>query len=269
VNTLRRWVAILVEAAANATIKAFLLFAIIWLFFFPTTNASGVSDGKFLIIGSYLQDDNSKKLSGYDKVESVFSNGFEIEEGEGVDVCAQPGIQPGWMTGQIVPWTKLLSPRDGSPVPTYPNGVGFAVPIGADRGAWISGKFTAQPNQTVILYWELAQAKPNEGYGIARPALGMSIVVSPCVGDLRTPMFSATDLLAPGCRKYGYSNTLIWTTKRSESAYGYCALIPGREYYLTVSPVDIQDGLTPGEHTCTQAPSSQDGCDVQAKQSAD
>jgi hypothetical protein len=268
---------------AAALLKALLAFALILLVLstsragdsIPSVSAQERKDIAHSFAVSSTSDKTTKREPAvsirngdHDKQASrIFADGFEPEE-EGGPVpfsCDHPSVKPAWMTGTQKTWSQMFSPPDGNPVPTYPDGLGFPVPIGANKGAWVAGKFVALPNQTTNLYWELAQAKPNEGYDRARPAYGMSISVSPCAGDLRGPVFGAIDFLAPGCRKHAFSASLVMTTKHPASTFAYCALVPGETYYITVSPVNFSDGLTPGEHTCTETPASADGCDVQAK----
>jgi hypothetical protein len=217
-------------------------------------------------VGTYSEPTSPRLAAVSDR---VFSDGFEKDESGGPPVfsCEHPDVQPSWMHGRRITWAKMFTPPDGAPVPTYPNSNGFQVPIGADRSGWTAAEFIAGENQTVQMFWDPAQAKPNEGYFRARPAKGMFISISPCAGDLRASTFAATDYLAPGCRRYANTGAITTTTKATLSTFSYCALTPGLRYYITVSPVNPNDGLTPGEHSCSVTPSSADGCDAQAKSS--
>lgn len=264
-----RWIRAAVTVLANAMMKALLVFALILLFVWPahsyeTTYPAKVSDKK--LFHSFVESAASVKTTS-----RIFADGFEPDEPGGPVpfTCDHPDVAPSWMVGKQMLWSKLFTPRDGAPVPTYPNSNGFPVPIGADRGGWEAGKFVALPDQTVNMVWDGAQANRNEGYGTARPAEGMFISISPCAGDLRAASFLATDFLAPGCRKFSNEGTLRLTTRQgTASTFGYCALTAGQTYYITVSPVNPDNGLDPGEHTCRDVPSSQSGCDCQARSNA-
>ena len=179
------------------------------------------------------------------------------------------GHQPtGW--GRVnVTWSQLFTPRDGDPVPVYPLSNGFQVPIGANKGQYTSASFVPNVEQTVNMVWDRAQAKPSEGYSTARPASGMFISISPCPGDLRAFNDEVGGFLARGCRKFQNESTLIYSTKASlpQSNQSACKLEAGKQYYINVLPANPNDGLTQGEHSCDPVPSSDLGCDVQARSS--
>jgi hypothetical protein len=243
-----------VNTIASAFLKALMIFGLLLAMCWPAQSYPIVANSA-AVVSSTIQ---------------IFGDGFEQAEEEGPPVfsCDHPDVRPSWMTGTVKTWAKLFMPRDGSPVPTYPNGLGFPIPLGASKSAWEAGWFVALEDQTTTLFWEPAQAKPNEGYYMARPAKGMFVSISPCEGDLRPSSFVATDFLAPGCRRYANTGSITTTTKQPASTFGYCALVAGQKYYLNVSPVNPNDGLTPGEHSCQNTAGSLNGCDAQAKQSA-
>jgi hypothetical protein len=188
----------------------------------------------------------------------LLSDGFEEEENEesGGDPCDHPLVMPVGWTMVAKSWAQCFTPKDGSPVPTYPNSNGFPIPLGALKGEYKICTFVAKPNTTTNMFWDSAQANPGQGYGVARPADSMYIAISTCRGDFRSP---------PGCSLTAASGTLITSTIHGSSQF-YCSLTAGVTYHLTVAPVDPRDGLTPGEHTCRDVPSSANECDVQTRQ---
>ena len=178
-----------------------------------------------------------------------------------------PGVQPmGWQRVDTT-WENLFKPRDGAPIPTYPDSLGFPVPIGANKGQYTSAAFVAEANQTVNMFWDPAQANPWEGYSYARPAEGMFISVSPCPGDVRPADDAVGGFLAAGCRRFANTGSLVFSTSPGlvQSTFGACKLDAGKTYYLNVMPANPDDGLVAGEHSCTPSPTSDLGCDVQAK----
>lgn len=163
-------------------------------------------------------------------------------------------------------WSQVFSAPDGSPQATYPNGVSFPTPVGASKGTYVVVPFQPNASQSVVMYWDQIQPRPQDGYANARPADGMFFAISPCKGDLRRwSGASASDpWLRPGCRKFENAAGLVWTTSSAypSSNENVCKLEAGRTYYLHVLPADPTDGLTTGEHSCTGAANSANGCDV-------
>jgi hypothetical protein len=189
----------------------------------------------------------------------VFSDGFEEPEGGGGDPCDDPLVMPEGLVGVHRTWAQCFTPPDGSPVPEYPNSLGFPVPLGADKGTYKACEFTAQVNQVTNLFVEPAQANPGQGYRMPRPAQSMFLGVSICPGDFRTTL--------PGCWMVVNTGTLVTETVEANSPLA-CPLVAGQKYWLTVAPVDPRDGLTLGEHTCQSVPNSENGCDQQARQTS-
>ena len=199
--------------------------------------------------------------------EAVGGGGGPVGDDDCNLTSSTPGIQPSGWARTDTTWVQLFTPRDGSPVPAYPSSNGFPVPIGATRGSYTAASFTANANQTVNMFWDGAQANPNEGYFTARPANGMFISISPCAGDLRPANMDAGGFLAAGCRKFANTGTLVFSTSPSlgSSNSNACKLEAGKQYYINVLPADPNDGLTPGEHSCSETQSSALGCDVQSR----
>jgi hypothetical protein len=241
-TAMRRWLGRVAVDLTSGTLKAFLVFAILLMLMFVSKADA----------------------------QSIFADGFESGRGGGPppDFCDHPLVSPAGFTPVLITWQKLFTPRDGNPKPTYPNSLGFPVPIGAEKGTYTAAKFTAQPNQNVSMFWDPAQAKPSEGYFKARPALGMNIVISPCPGDLR-PADNSGGFLMAGCRKFANTGSLIWSTRIAQSTVSACALVEGEDYFITVAPYNPQAGpLHPDNHTCSPTPSSEQGCDSQARQTS-
>lgn len=181
---------------------------------------------------------------------AVFADGFE---GSG-DPCDHPLVTPEDMKYVNKPWVTAWSSPDGNPRAVFPRSVGFPVPIGSDKGAYTVIPFTPSAGQTIDITWDTAQANGSQGYPAPRPADSMFVGISACAGDLR---------VAAPCSLVAGAASLFWSTEFGGEYV--CALVPGTTYYMTVSPVDPTDGLTPGEHTCsTSAANSAFGCDVQA-----
>jgi hypothetical protein len=192
----------------------------------------------------------------------VFFDGFEEEVPEEVAYdCAVDGVMPPNFNPYVRSWTQTFSSPDGSPSAQYPNGVSFPTPVGANKGQMRIVPFTPNAEQSVAMYWDEAQSRPQEGYVPSRPSDGMWFAISPCPGDMRAPAFPAEAFLRPGCRQFGRSGALIWTTQASagESDYTFCKLEAGKPYFMTISPTNALDGLQFGEHTCQ---SGDFGCDV-------
>ncbi len=180
--------------------------------------------------------------------------------------ASTPLVQPAGWTRIDKSWSALFTPVDGAPVPVYPNSNGFPVPLGSNKGTYVAAAFTAGADQTVSMFWDPAQAKPLEGYTTARPAEAMFFSISPCAGDLR-PADGSGGFLMAGCRRFGNTGNIIYSTKSSlpASTVSACKLQAGKKYYINVLPADPSDGLSAGEHSCSATSSSANGCDVQAR----
>lgn len=192
----------------------------------------------------------------------VFQDGFDPppEVPQAYD-CNVDGVMPPNFNLLMRNWTSTFSAPDGSPSATYPNGVSFPTPVGADRGYMRVVPFVPNPSQTVVMYWDEVQSRPQDGYLPGRPADGMWFAISPCIADMRAPAYTGDPWLLPGCRKFERSTSLIWTTAASVTASDavQCKLEAGKTYYMTISPTNVIDGLQFGEHTCM---SSDFGCEV-------
>jgi hypothetical protein len=106
------------------------------------------------------------------------------------------------------------------------------------------------------MFWDRAQARPQDGYFFARPAVSMFVGVSRCPADYR--MSAGFD----PCKRVESSAALNWTTKPNFNPL-VCSLLPGLTYYYTIGAQDPTDGLTIGEHTCEPISQTAGGCDVQ------
>lgn len=193
----------------------------------------------------------------------VFFDGFEEEVPDEVAYdCVVDGVMPSNWGVLSRSWTQTFSSPDGNPSAQYPYAVSFPTPVGANKGQMRVVGFTPNPEQAVVMFWDEAQSRPQDGYQPSRPTDGMWFAISPCPGDMRPPNFSGEPFLRPGCRQFGRSGTLIWTTQSSagESDYSICKLEPGKPYFMTISPTNALDGLQFGEHTCRE--SGDFGCDV-------
>lgn len=215
---------------------------------------------------------------------AIYANGFETPGAGGgdspVDYCANPQVNPGGFQRVDKSWTQVFSAPDGNPSAIYPAGVAFPTPVGANKGTYVVVAFTPFERQTVNLYVDQVQARPQDGYGRARPARTMMIAITPCHslfpregfadlfdGDLRAPNDGAggDPFLRSGCREIENSYSLIWSTDPqagTESDASVCILHAGTRYALVIAPVDPRDGIDPGEHTCEDVPSTATGCDV-------
>lgn len=193
----------------------------------------------------------------------VFLDGFETVEEEPAEYdCHVDGVMPSQWNLLMSSWSSTFSSPDGDPRATYPNGVSFPTPVGARRGQMRVVTFVPNPAQTVNMYWDEAQSRPSDGYQPSRPSSGMWFAISPCIGDMRPPDYFGEPFLRSGCREFGSSAALIWTTSASvaESDAILCKLEAGRTYYMTISPTNVLDGLQTGEHTCIT--DDLRGCDV-------
>ena len=118
----------------------------------------------------------------------------------------------------------------------------------------------------VTISWEPVQSNPPQGYAQPRPAESMFIGISRCPGDLRPSDLGASGnpWLQDGCRRSGGGASLIHRTTGEPSDDYTCQVEAGVVHYLTVAAVQPADGLTEGEHTCSEiAPNSALGCDVE------
>lgn len=176
-----------------------------------------------------------------------------------------PQLQPAGWNRVNKTWVANWSAKNNSAVAIYPESASSVVAFGAEKGAYsVVGPFTANPNQTIRIYWETAQANNGYGYNNPRPAESMWIGISPCPGDFRTTdNLSADPFRRGGCRKHANSDTLIFSSTAFETNETSCHVEPGQQYYMNVIAADPENGLTAGEHTCTAVPNSANGCDVQ------
>lgn len=176
-----------------------------------------------------------------------------------------PNFNPVGFTKVEKEWHQVFSAPDGSPQALYPSGVSFPTPVGATKGTYVVIPFVPNVNQSVNLYWDQVQSRPQDGYSLPRPAANMFFAISPCKGDLRSWSNVGNDLfLRGGCRKMANGASLVWSSGPliSATSDAACKLDAGTTYYLHISPVDPSDGLTPGEHTCENVTNSASGCDV-------
>lgn len=207
---------------------------------------------------------------------AIFTNGFERAEDGGapVDYCVDALVNPGGMQRQDRSWTQTFSAPDGHPSAIYSNGVSFPTPVGANVGIYEVVPFTPFTAHTVNLYFDQVQARPQDGYGRAKPARTMMLAITPCFlqfgqitvgsGDLRAPVTGHPDPFhRPGCRKIENSASLIWTTDPLAATVTddqVCVLTAGRPHYLVIAAVDPTDGIDIGEETCLLPDAV--GCDV-------
>lgn len=195
--------------------------------------------------------------------QSVFSDGFESLPSQQPEEynCAVEGVMPSQWSAFYSQWNQTFSSPDGSPQAFYPDSVSFPTPVGAGKGQIRIVSFVPNPQQMVNMFWDRAQSRISEGYHPARPAEGMWFAISPCAGDMRPPNYFGEPFLRPGCRVFGLSASLIWTTADSvlESDSTICKLQAGKTYYMTISPTNVLDGLQTGEHTCGEGDLA---CDV-------
>lgn len=194
--------------------------------------------------------------------QTVFFDGFEPVV---ADYCDDPLVEPQGWNVFATSWSDTWSSPDGSPRATFPNSVGFPVPIGTNRGALRVIGFTMPAGMTIDLTWDPAQSNGNQGY-VARPAQSMYFAVSPCAADARPLDPSGLDpFRSTACRQVGAASSMFLSTLPGSGSY-VCRLQPDQLYYMTVAPVNPFDGLTPGEHSCDDSmPETQFGCDVQAR----
>lgn len=193
--------------------------------------------------------------------QAVFFDGFEAP----LEACQDPLIgPPGWDV-QSTTWVNAFSSPDGSPQATYPNSVGFPVPIGADKNKLRVISFVPFADLTVTMTWDNAQSNPAQGY-TARPADSMFIAISPCPADVRVrDALSADPWLRNGCRQIAGGSSMFYSTVPGDPNNDIvCRLQAGEQYFITVAPIDPGDGLDLGEHTCNDSiNTTQFGCDVQ------
>jgi hypothetical protein len=223
---------------------------------------------------SYNDTDGGSRFA--EPVVSLFKDGFESPGSGGgdpppPDFCnnSPTFIDPlGWQP-IYTDWANALGARDGNPLAVYPEALSYPVALGTNIGTALVVKFVPNPNQSVNLYFDFVQSRPQDGYNRSRPADAMFVGITECSRttgqgrvDLRPPVQGALDpLQQPRCRVVESGASLVWTTGNSPNA---CQLTAGKTYYLIVSPVDPKDGLTPGEHTCRVLAIEQAGCDVGA-----
>jgi hypothetical protein len=201
-------------------------------------------------------------------LERIFADGFEEgEPGGPVDPCLDPLVMPaGWLLKQKT-WVAAFSNPSGTPQATYPNSVGFPVPVpgyeqwhrSGNHKYYLKGQivaigFVAEAGTTVDITWDGAQSGPN--YTMPRPARMMHFTLSVCPWDVRPTVL---------CSLTAGAGSLFHST-RTDITGSFCPLIAGNTYYLNAVMADPNDGLTPGEHTCSDtAPNSANGCDVQMR----
>jgi hypothetical protein len=175
-----------------------------------------------------------------------------------------PAFQPSGRTRTNKTWVQAWSAPNGSATAVYPNSIGAAVPVGAEKGGYTVISFVPGVNEEVGIFFDPVQTAPNIGYGTARPADGMLLALSPCAGDVRGAASGndADPFLRPGCRVFANTGSLTFTTKGNASSNSFvCRLQAGQTYYLNVMAANPADGLSDSEHSCLTNTS---GCDVQA-----
>lgn len=205
------------------------------------------------------------------RVELLLTDGFEGEAGGGApvppspDICPEP---PAGFSEVRKTWESLfawgypcgrMALCEKQPKP-YPTGQAYPAPIGANRGTYVVVPFTANAGQSVNLYFDQVQSRPQIGYN-QRPARGMLFTISPCAGDFRPPdITSSNGFLQPRCRMFENGGSLIWAA----SDIGACHTPPGMPLFLNIIPADPAGGIEPGESACELVPASASGCDVGA-----
>lgn len=192
----------------------------------------------------------------------------------GCDITSNsPWFQPPSLTRVNQSFEDAFDAPDGDPKPLYPQGLGFPVPIGANKGSYLSVPFVARANTQVRLTWDTVQANGPQGYSAPRPADAMFIGISPCPGDLRpTNDNSADRFLHQGCRRVNGLDSMYYSsTTATVDPSTICQLEAGKTYYMNFAPVNpIENPGGPnGSYTCsTTAANSTNGCDVQIRHSA-
>lgn len=201
--------------------------------------------------------------------EPVFGDGFESEGAGGGEVPCQDLNPAGWNRVQKS-WTQVFSAPDGNPSAAYPSGVSFPTPVGSSIGSGVVVPFTPFASQSVNLYFDQVQARPQDGYFKARPADSMFFGITNCTVfvngvefmalDLRPPDPNSPDpLLRPACRKIENSASIVWTTGLVPNPNA-CQLNPWQTYGLVIAPINPATG----QHTCAGVANSAQGCDVGA-----
>jgi hypothetical protein len=173
-----------------------------------------------------------------------------------------PAFQPSGRVATEKSWVQQWSAPNSTSLATYPNSIGSAVPVGANKGGYVVVPFVPTANLDVEIFWDVAQANNSIGYNPPRPADGMFITISPCRGDFREPVVGSNDhFLRPGCRVFANTAQLNYSTIPGTTNNTMCRLEAGKTYFMNVVAADPADGLSNAEHTCH---SSATGCDVQA-----
>ncbi len=172
----------------------------------------------------------------------VYRDGFEIE-----DPCA--GATPAGYAVRYRTWQETWSAPNGSVQAAFPNSIGSAVPVGADRQQIVTVPFVALPGQYAAIFFDPAQANRSIGYGQPRPALAMFVGISECPADLRMTRERQF------CTRFANTGAITWITYPSPGA---CQIEAGRTYYLSITP---HDPVT-GDYWCPDPERS--GCEVQA-----
>ena len=184
-----------------------------------------------------------------------------------------PWFQPTGLSRVTQEFTEAFDAPDGDPKPVYPQGLGFPIPIGANKGSYLSVPFVALANTQVRLTWDTAQANGPQGYSSPRPADAMFIGISPCAGDLRpTDGLSEDRFLRQGCRRVAGLDSMYYSsTTAPVNPATICQLEAGKTYFMNIAPVNPNANPAPnGTYTCSDtAPNSANGCDVQIRHSAD
>lgn len=237
--------------------------------------------GGAVVVNEMPPPDPVVAMQGAAVFEGDFRDGFEGEgAGGGVPPIPEPPVDPGacpappgGFSEVRTEWPRLwawgypcgpraLCERTLNP---YPRGHSYPAPIGANRGTYRTVPFTANAGQSVNLYFDQVQSRPQIGYN-QRPAAGMFFTISPCPGD-----FEPIDNTSPNpyrhsrCRMFENSGSLVWTANAGTSA---CYTPPGVPLFLNIIPADPADGIQPGESSCENVGATASGCDVGAVTSA-
>lgn len=163
-------------------------------------------------------------------------------------VSSDPLFQPSGYTAVQRTWEQVFYGAEFGEAMTWNAPVG-AVSIGDAplSSHYLVVPFTPEADLNYHVSWHEAQVNRSLGYRLQRPGEAW-VTISPCPGDFR-PVSNEDNWTRRGCRRFGQSSDVLFSTKSSVSTQSFCGLEAGRQYFLNVAFLRPEEG--PGSVTCS------------------
>ena len=171
-----------------------------------------------------------------------------------VDGCSitssDPLFRPPVYSDQRRTWAQVFNGVGFPQVTTATHPVGaFTIGDASLSTRYISVPFTPEAGKTYVVDWFEAQVLSAVGYRSQRPGEAW-VTISPCAGDFR-PVSTVDNWTKRGCRRFGQSEALTFSTNYASSTNSFCAVEAGKQYYLNIAFFDpALGGAALGTTTC-------------------